>query len=123
MLLMETLAEERILAAMQRGEFDNLAGAGRPLPADDLAMLPEELRMACRILKNAGYAPPQLLLRRQIDDLAVTLAKENAGETRERGRKRLFCLLQQLTDGEQRALHLSLQEHYYRQLQQRLAGT
>lgn len=49
------LAERRIEEAIERGEFDELPGAGQPLDLDDLdPLLPEELRMACRILKNAG---------------------------------------------------------------------
>jgi len=50
------LAERRIEEAIARGEFDDLPGAGRPLELDDLdPLVPEELRLACRILKNAGY--------------------------------------------------------------------
>ena len=49
------LAERKIEEAIERGDFDDLPGAGRPLDLDDLdPMLPEELRMAYRILKNAG---------------------------------------------------------------------
>ena len=50
------LAERKIEEAIARGEFDNLPGAGRPLDLDDEDPLwPEEVRMARRILKNAGY--------------------------------------------------------------------
>ena len=49
------LAERKIAAAIERGEFDDLPGAGQPLDLDDLdPLMPEELRMAYRILKNAG---------------------------------------------------------------------
>ena len=51
------LAERRIEEAIERGEFDDLPGAGKPLDLDDLdPLLPEELRMAYRILKNAGMS-------------------------------------------------------------------
>lgn len=51
------LAERRIEEAIERGEFDDLPGAGQPLDLDDLdPLLPEELRMAYRILKNAGMS-------------------------------------------------------------------
>ena len=53
---LQYLAERRIEEAIARGEFDNLPGAGRPLDLDDEDPLwPEEVRMARRILKNAGY--------------------------------------------------------------------
>jgi hypothetical protein len=50
------LAERKIEEAIARGEFDDLPGAGRALDLDDVdPLLPEELRMAFRLLKNAGY--------------------------------------------------------------------
>jgi DnaJ-like protein len=60
MLALELLAEQKIAEAIERGELDALPGAGRPLELDDDALVPEELRMAHRILKNAGYLPPEL---------------------------------------------------------------
>lgn len=53
MLLFELLAERKIAEAAERGELDGLPGAGRPLALDDDALVPEEMRMAARILKNA----------------------------------------------------------------------
>ena len=53
---LEIIAERKIEEAIARGDFDNLPGAGRPLDLDDEDPLwPEEVRMAKRILKNAGY--------------------------------------------------------------------
>ena len=54
MLLLELLAEKKIAEAAERGDLDDLPGAGRPLDLEDDALVPEELRMANRILKNAG---------------------------------------------------------------------
>lgn len=54
MLIFEILAEKKILEAASRGELDDLPGAGRPLDLEDDALVPEDLRMASRILKNAG---------------------------------------------------------------------
>jgi len=58
MTLLGQIAERQILQAAQRGEFDDLPGAGRPLQLDDDALIPEELRAGYRLLKNAGYLPP-----------------------------------------------------------------
>lgn len=49
------VAEERIRAAAERGEFRNLPGAGKPLDLDADANIPPELRMAYTLLKNGGY--------------------------------------------------------------------
>lgn len=57
MLALEIIAERKIEEAIERGEFDDLPGAGHPLDLDDLdPSLPEELRLAYRILKNAGMS-------------------------------------------------------------------
>jgi DnaJ-like protein len=55
MLALEIIAERRIKEAIERGEFDDLPGAGQPLELDELdPAIPVELRMAYRILRNAG---------------------------------------------------------------------
>jgi hypothetical protein len=61
------IAERKILEAMQNGAFDNLPGKGRPIPRDEEASgVPEDLRMGYKILKNAGYLPQELELRREM---------------------------------------------------------
>lgn len=85
MLLFDMLAEKRIEQARDAGAFDNLPGAGKPLPEEDLCLIPEEERVAYRILKNAGYMPPELALHRQAVDLAMRLAampEDDAGADR-----------------------------------------
>ena len=51
------IAEERITQAGQAGAFDNLPGQGRPLVFEDDSHIPEELRMAYKLLKNSDYLP------------------------------------------------------------------
>lgn len=67
----EKIVEERIKKAQQEGEFDNLEGTHKPLNLED-QNIPEEFRLAHKILKNAGFLPPELELRkniRQTEDL------------------------------------------------------
>ena len=70
---LDRIAEERILQAQREGAFENLPGNGKPLVLDDDSMIPPELRAAYRILKNAGYAPPEVLARRDIADLEAAI--------------------------------------------------
>jgi hypothetical protein len=60
MLALEWIGERRIAEAVSQGEFDRLPGAGRPLELEDDALVPEELRMAYRILRNAGFVPREV---------------------------------------------------------------
>ncbi len=64
--ILRRIAEQRILEAMERGEFDNLPGRGKPLKLDDDSWIPEDLRAAYRVLKNAGCLPPELELKKEI---------------------------------------------------------
>lgn len=56
----DSLAERMIEEALARGELDNLPGSGRRLDLEDDPLVPEDLRMAYRILKNAGYVPREV---------------------------------------------------------------
>jgi len=93
--LFAVIAERRILEAMERGEFDDLPGKGKPLNLEDEdPMVPEELRMAYRMLKNAGLLPPELELRKEILRLQDLLdAVRDEGERRERRRDLDFKLM------------------------------
>jgi hypothetical protein len=74
LMLLDALAEARIEQAIARGDLDGLPGAGRPLVLDDDRLIPEELRAAYRILKNAGFVPPEIEARRDVADLVALLA-------------------------------------------------
>nr|WP_295971307.1 DUF1992 domain-containing protein [uncultured Bacillus sp.] len=48
--------EEKIKEAVNNGEFDHLPGKGKPLDlTDEMPGLSSELKMAYKVLKNAGY--------------------------------------------------------------------
>lgn len=67
--------EEQIRQAIANGEFDNLAGKGKPLDLSEWAKTPEHLRMAYSVLKSAGYTPPEINTRNEIA-LLKALIKE-----------------------------------------------
>ena len=78
MLTLELIAERRIAEAAAQGEFDDLPGTGRPLNLDEDPLVPEDQRMANRILRTAGFVPREVeesakggkklsLLNRQIE--------------------------------------------------------
>jgi hypothetical protein len=69
MAAFDLLAERKIAEAVSRGELDDLPGSGKPLALDDDALIPEDLRVAYRILRNAGFVPPEVDQLRRIGDL------------------------------------------------------
>lgn len=65
--------DDLIREAMARGEFDNLPGAGQPLPPPDDAHTPAHLRLAHRLLRDNGLAPDWILEGRALDEEAEAL--------------------------------------------------
>jgi len=61
----EALVEERIKKAQKDGEFDNLEGMSKPFTFEG-QYVPHELRLAHKILKNAGFLPPEVELKKKI---------------------------------------------------------
>ncbi len=52
------IADDKIKEAINKKDFENLPGMGQPLELkDDLPGMPNEWKMAYRMLKNAGYSP------------------------------------------------------------------
>ena len=92
MLLVDSLAEDRILQAIRSGDLDDLPGMGKPLVLDDDNGIPEELRVAYRVLKNADCLPPELTLRKDILRLENLLEQAEPTAQKQAIRKRL-CLL------------------------------
>lgn len=77
----ERLAEQRILEAQRKGEFNDLAGKGKPLELADHSDVPEDLRMAYHVLKNAHVLPPEAELMKDIRVLEDLLKHvEDEGE-------------------------------------------
>lgn len=70
------LAEKAIRESQERGEFDGLSGQGRPLPETGDPYMPETLRMAYKVLKNAGYIPKEVEDQREIRSLIECLEQE-----------------------------------------------
>ncbi len=68
------ISERKIREAMENGIFENLPGKGKPLAFEDETWIPEDLRIAYRFLKSAGYLPPELELRNEIINLKNLIA-------------------------------------------------
>jgi hypothetical protein len=111
--ILATVAERKIREAMARGELDDLPGKGKPLVMEeDLTGVPAELRMAYKILKNAGFAPPEVELRREILSLQQLVDSLEDGEERRRKRKEINDKLLKLSVLCKRPLHLEACPEY-----------
>lgn len=117
----DAIAEQRIREAIERRELEELPGAGQPLKLDDDAHVPAELRAAYRLLKNSGFLPPELQLRREITEAEALIAAATEPSERSRARRRLEMLRLRLGTSAHRDLRI--EEAYYRNVCRRFDGS
>ena len=118
---MRLIAERRISAAIQEGLLDIEGWRNRPLPMTSDHLVPEELRMAHKILKNAGYLPPEIETRKEIQVLEDLLAGCEDESTRLKQIKKLHCLVLKLNIMKGDAANIESQETYYRKIVERIS--
>lgn len=82
MNILDQIAEDKIKAAMERGEFDNLPGKGKPLHLDENPHEPEDWRIAFRVLRNSGILPSWMETAVEIDRELETARQEAASAYR-----------------------------------------
>lgn len=58
--------ERTIQEAQERGLFDNLEGAGRPINWEDESLIDEDWLMAFRIMREHGFAPQWIELNKEL---------------------------------------------------------
>lgn len=113
--MFDRLVEQRIREAQENGAFDDLPGAGAPLELDNDALVPEELRVAYRLLKNAGFVPPELEAHREIRQLEELLQTMTDCDQRGRLLARIDFLLARARAGRARG-DLRVESEYYEKL-------
>ncbi len=97
MNLIDQIAEQKIIDALLKGDLDNLSGQGQPLHLDDNSFVPEELRVAYRLLKNSGFLPPGANLRKEIASMNQLLIEAVSEDEQMKLSKRMNYLLMQLS--------------------------
>lgn len=108
----DKIVEERIRSAQRRGDFDRLAGAGKPLKLDEDANVPEELRMAYKILKNADMLPPEIELKKEILQTEDLLRGMSDTAEKYRTIKKLNFLIMKLNTMRGGLIEFEIPQHY-----------
>jgi hypothetical protein len=102
----ERLIEEIIREAMEKGEFDNLPGKGKPLDLDEYFATPDDIRLGYSVLKSAGCLPVEVELQKEIETLKARLDSCDDERKRQTLRKEIeskTLKLNLLLDGNRRA--------------------
>lgn len=116
----EKIIESRIKKAQEDGAFDDLPGRGLPLNLDGDPRVPEELRMAHKVLKNAGCLPPEVQLRKEIRTTEELL--EGLTDTRQKYRtlKKLNFLILKLNAMRSANAAFDIPQRYFETVTERI---
>lgn len=68
------VAEARIQESIESGEFEDIAGKGRPLDMEAYFAAPSSLRAGFGLLKSAGVVPPEVEAMRVVTGLRERVA-------------------------------------------------
>jgi len=122
MICFQKIAERRILEAMREGVFDNLPGAGQPLNLEDDSRVPEDLRIAYKILKNANFVPPEVALKKEIAKTEDLLAGTEDTKEKYRQLKKLNFLIMKLNMLRGTSTSLEKAQRYEKELVERFGS-
>ena len=118
---MASQAERRIAQAQKDGEFDHLPGEGRPLELEDDSHIPADLRMAFKVLKNAGYVPPEIADRKEAATILDLLEHCEEGTEKVRQMQKLDVILMRMNSRRERSVALSEHDPYYENVVRRVS--
>jgi len=115
------IAERKISEAIQKGLLDTREWRNKPLPMTNDNLVPEELRMAHKILKNAGYLPPEIEAKKEIQQIEDLLASCEDERTRVKQIKKLNYLVLKMNIMKGNTITIKSQEDYYRKIVERVS--
>lgn len=118
----EKVIEARIKKAQDDGAFENLPGSGQPLRLEDDRHIPEDLRMAHKVLKNADCLPPEVHLRKEIRATEDLLTGMTDTTQKYRTIKKLNFLILRLNASRDTNASFDVPQRYYGELVERLDG-
>ncbi|MFZ5766293.1 MAG: DUF1992 domain-containing protein [Thermodesulfobacteriota bacterium] len=115
------IAERRISQAIEEGSLSFAKWKNKPLPEDADPQVPDDLKMAYKILKNAGYLPPEIETKKEIQRLEELIAVTEDEHVRLRQMKKLNVLLIKVDNLRGGTTNFAAQEEYYRKIVERIS--
>jgi hypothetical protein len=116
----DRIIEERIRRAQQKGEFENLAGTGKPLIFENDGHVADELRLAYKILKNADCLPPEIELKKEIERTEDLLRGMEDTAEKYHTLKKLNFLIMKLNSTRNMSIEFEMPQKYSAKLIERL---
>lgn len=115
-----SIAERRIAQAIEDGTLRTDSWKNKPLPLDDDSFVPDDLKMAYKILKNSGFIPPEIETRKEIEKLEDLLSHTEDEHQRLRQMKKLNVLLMKLDNQRSRPSSIEHDDDYYRRIVEKI---
>lgn len=114
------IAEQKIAQAMQERDFNSPKWKNKPLPLDDDSFVPDDLKMAYKILKNSGYLPPEIEDRKEVKKLEDLIACTEDEHERLKQMKKLNVLLMKIDAQRSTPVSINSQQDYYQKVVERI---
>lgn len=117
------IAEQKIEQYLREGRGPDLSHwKNKPLPLkDDMANVPAHLRMAYRILRNAGYVPEEVALQKEIVRIEDMLAHCSDEQVKIKQMKKLEFLRVKLDTKMGKKLQVDGDSPYYNKVVQNIS--
>ncbi len=115
------IAERRITQAIENGTLRTDSWKNKPLPLDSDSFVPDDLKMAYKILKNSGFVPPEVETRKEIQKLEDLIARTEDEHQRVKQMKKLNVLLMKLDSRRSRPCSIEQDDDYYRRIVEKIS--
>jgi len=116
------IAEQRIARAIEEGTLKTDGWKNRPLPLDTDSFVPDDLKMAYKILKNSGYVPPEIEIRKEIQKLEDLIIETEDSHQRVKQMKKLDVLMRKIDAMRSKSSSIEHDEAYYRKIVERISS-
>ena len=105
---------------MEERNLNSPRWKNKPLPLDDDRFVPEDLKIAYKILKNSGYLPPEVEERKEIKRVEDLIASTEDEHERLRQMKKLNVLLMKVEAKRSFSSNIAAQDAYYRKVVEKI---
>ena len=113
------IAEQKISKAIEEGSLKTDGWENKPLNLKDDHMVPEDLKMAYKMLKNAGYVPPEIETRKEITRLEQLIATTEDEHTRVKQMRKLSVLLTKIESSRSSPANIASDSEYFSRIVER----
>jgi hypothetical protein len=114
------IAEQKILEAMRERDLNSPKWKNKPLPLEDDRLVPDDLKMAYKILKNSGYLPPEIEERKEVKKLEDLISRTEDEHERLKQMKKLNVLLMKVDARRPLSSNITSQHDYYRKVVEKI---